>query len=209
MDGETLRDRVQESKRTALDRLGSEKALLAVTDADLETGTVLATAARSAARDRDRFEAWAGTADHDDARAAFEAAAATRGDHYDRIVATLDGDPGDPDAADDPVTDYLRGLEGDAERVAAGLVGRSLASERTLLQVVNFFVNEADSGRADLFREIRADERELVDRGTATLDALPGDPEAALAAAEETVARAYEDYATTLESMGLDPKPVC
>jgi hypothetical protein len=44
------------------------------------------------------------------------------------------------------------------------------------------------------------------------LDALGGggiDHEAALAAGEAVVQAAYDEYVETLESLGINPKPVC
>ena len=96
--------------------------------------------------------------------------------------------------------------------MGAGLVGRPLASERTLLQVINFFVNEADDGTANLFRELREETRGVPETGAALLDEVcSGADDWVLArkAAEDAVQVAYDDYAESLRGMGLDPKPVC
>ena len=75
MDGETFLETVRESNATALDRLGSDKALVAATDAALERARVLETAAAAEARAAATFEAWADDDPDDRARAAFAEAA--------------------------------------------------------------------------------------------------------------------------------------
>lgn len=210
MDGSDVVDRIREDAAVELDRLGSEKALVAATGADLERETVLATAAAAEARARDTFAAWADDEAAAEARAAFAEVAATEDAHHDRVVALLDGQPDPPDP--DALHGHLRGLEGTPERVGAGLVGRSLAASQSLLQFVSFFVNEAARSEADLFRDLRADTDETVERGAAVLDAVCGSDdefERARDAAVEAIEVAYGEYADQLESMGVDPKPVC
>ena len=210
MDGTELVEAVRASKATALERLGKEKALIAATDADLATDAVLRAAAASERRAQRTFEQWAESEPNEAAREAFERIAATEADHYERVVAHLDESPADP--GPDPLHASLRGTERTVERVGAGLVGRPLASERTLLQVVNFFVNEADNAAADLFRDLREETREVPETGAALLDDLCADEDdwvLARKAAEDAIQVAYDDYAETLQGMGLDPKPVC
>lgn len=231
MDGPEVVAAVREAAATELDRLGSEKALIAATGADLDTAAVLRAAADAEARARATFGAWADDEDHDAAGEAFADAAAAETDHHERVVAELDAEPdaaggSPPDAASDteagpdpgtasgadPLHDYLRGLDGPAERVGAGLVGRSLVASRSLLQFVNFFVNEGATREADLFRELRRDTDETVERGGAVLDAVcesEDEYERAREAAVEAVRIAYGEYTRQLEGMGLDPKPVC
>jgi hypothetical protein len=210
MDGTELVEAVRESKATALERLGKEKALIAATGADLSDHAVLRAAAASERRAQRTFGAWAEREPEDAAREVFERIAATEADHYDRIVERLDESPPDPEP--DPLHASLRGIERTVERVGAGLVGRPMASERTLLQVVNFFINEADDATADLFRDLREETREMPEEGGVLLGELrSGDDDWVLArkAAEDAIGVAYDDYAETLEGMGLDPKPVC
>ena len=81
--------------------------------------------------------------------------------------------------------------------------------DRFYLQVVSFSINEADEGSADVVRELRSGAN---DHGSArdALGALDeSGRERARGAAVEAVGVAYEEYAAALESMGLDPKPVC
>lgn len=210
MTGAEVVDAIEEETTTELDRLGSNKALVAATTADLAREPVLSAAAAAEARAHETFEAWADDEANTEARAAFADVAEAEADHYDRVVALLDADPDAPDP--DALHEYLRGVDDTAERVGAGLVGRSLASSRSLLQFVNFFVNEGARTEADLFRELRSDTDATVERGVEVLDAVCADAadyDRARAAGVEAVETAYREYATQLETMGLDPKPVC
>jgi hypothetical protein len=210
MNGEELVDAVRETEATALERLGKEKALIATTDASLERADVLRAAGAAEARARATFETWAADEPDDTAREAFEAVAETEAHHLDRVETLLGESIADPEP--DPLHEFLGGLESTPERVGAGLVGRPLAAERTLLQVVNFFINEADNAAADEFRAIRSETQATVETGAEVLDVVCG-PDAdwvlAQKAAEDAIGTAYDDYAETLTGMGLDPKPVC
>jgi hypothetical protein len=218
MDESSFREAVEEARRTELDRLGSNKLLVALTDADLTTPAVLSVAAASEAAARDTFAGWADDEADDEARERFAAVADRERDHYERVVASLR--EADPDAAasfdpgDDPgpVHGYLRSREGTVERLAAGTVGRGLVSLRTHAQVIGFFVNEPDERRADLFRDLRAETAAAMDDG---LDLLAerceseDDWDRARASAEYVVTLAYDGYADALQGMGVDPKSVC
>lgn len=212
MDGPTFRERVSEAKRTELDRLGSNKLLVALTDADLTTRRVLGAAADSEHAAHNTFAAWADDEDDDRARDAFDDVAAREHQHRERVLAAMDGgeeyDPTDGGT----LHEYLRGREGAVTRVAAGMVGRGLVADRTHSQVIAFFVNEADTTRADLFRELREETKAGTERGLDLLETLcEGETDWADArdVAEYTVQVAYDDYADALAGMGVDPKPVC
>jgi hypothetical protein len=218
MDAANFADEIEGAKAVELDRLGSQQSLVALTDADLDAETVLRAAARSERTARETFAEWAETESDPDASEAFAALAEQEADHYERVAAELN-DGGTPESDDefapsdeiDPMHAHLRDLDTTVER-AAGVAGRSLAADRIQLQVVNFFVNEADEGRADLFRELRADTNEAVSTGTELLEhhcADDADWERARETAEAVVQVAYDDYAETLQGMGLDPKPIC
>ncbi|MFB6084871.1 MAG: hypothetical protein ABEJ94_11580 [Halorientalis sp.] len=207
MDEQQFLDRVRDGERTALERLGSDKALLAATGADLDTDTVLRVLAATELFHADAFRRWAEETDDERAVEAFETAAETASDHADRLDADLDAVP---DGSG--VETGVGGRDGDRERAAAGLVGASLVLDRVLLQAVNFFVNEADERRADLIREVRSAIEDRRDAGLALLaDSCASDDEweRAVAAAEDAIAAAYDDYVATLEGLGIDPKPVC
>ncbi len=206
MDGSDLLDRIETAYATELDRLGSEKALIATTHAALDPDTVLETAAIAEHRAADTFEGWADDEPIDRVATAFADIAAQERDHYERIVELGSIDVDDP--APDGLHEFLRSLESTDERVAAGLLARPLASSRSLLQVINFFVNEADRAGAATFRELRSETTEQVDRGVELLDSIEVTDEAE-AAAGEAISIVYAEYVETLEEMGIDPKPVC
>jgi len=216
MDAAAFPEEIEARTATELDRLGSQQSVVALTDAELDAESVLRAAARSEHAAAETFSAWADTEDDEEASGTFAELAVQERDHYDRVVAELESleASDDPDLTHDepdPMHEHLRGLDATVER-AAGLVGRSLVGGRTQLQVVNFFVNEADERRADLFRELRADTKAGVETGADLLGARCEDAddwERALAVAEAVVEVAYDDYAETLEGMGLDPKPLC
>jgi len=205
MDATAFLDSVRASNATELDRLGSEKALVAETAARLDAEHVLDAAAAAEARAAETLESWAADEPNDRAAAAFRDAAAREREHY-RRVAELGGAAEDPPA--DAFHEHLRGLEGTLPRAAAGLVARPLVASRTLLQVINFFVNEGDTAAAEAFRDLRSETDEAAERGAALVVDLGGDAEAATAAGE-AIGVAYDEYAATLEGMGVDPKPVC
>jgi uncharacterized protein YciI len=210
MDGNELVKTVRGARATQLERLGKEKALIATTGASLERADVLRSAAAAEARAQATFEAWAEDDPDEVARDAFAAVAETEADHRERTETPLGESVADPDP--DALHEYLATLDSTSERVGAGLVGRPLAAERTLLQVVNFFVNEAENSAADEFRDIRSETQATVETGVEVLDTVcTDDDEWVLArkAAEDAIGTAYDEYAETLTEMGIDPKPVC
>jgi hypothetical protein len=210
MDGDTFRESVEESKRTELDRLGSSKLLIALTDARIERSRVLEVAAHSEHAARETFRAWAADESHPAARAAFEAVAEQEDTHLERVLDALDGTVELADGG--PMHAYLRGREDTVERVASGMVGRPLVSVRAHNQIIGFFVNEADEAGADLFRDLKAETRDVVDDGVALLDELCEDDtdwERAEMVAEYVIQVAYDDYADSLTEMGLGVKDIC
>lgn len=216
MDPETFREQVESAAATELDRLGSNKLLLAVTGADLATETVLRSAVDAERASRDTFVEWADDESDPDVRDVFEAVAEQEREHLDRVRAELeeadDGTEGDDSASDGAVHESLRERTDTLERIAAGLVGRGLVGLRTHTQYVSFFVNEADTARADLFRELKTDVEEQVETGLELLGQRcdgDDDREAAKDAAVATIEAAYEEYEAALTELGMDPKPVC
>ncbi len=209
MDEQTFTDDIRGGKRTELDRLRSDKALLAVTGADLSAGTVLETVALSLDGLQATLAEWAEETTADPARDAFADAAASLRADCERVGAELDGEPaGDPP---EPIP-TVRTFEGPVERVAAAFVGHGLVFDGILLQAVSFFVNEAERGRADLVRELRSTTDDRVDDGAATLGTLCAgeeDWDDARTAASAVIDAAYDEYVETLSGMGIDPKPVC
>jgi hypothetical protein len=218
MDADDFRTAVEDAKATELTRLGSSQLLVALTDAELDAPSVLTAAGASERAARGTFRSWAADESNDRAREAFDAVADQEDRHLARVREAaddlgveLDLD-GDDAAGPGPMHAYLRGREDAVERVAGGMVGRTLVSLRTHAQLINFFVNEADERRADVFRDLREDTRDVLGDGLVLLDELcddEGDRERARAVAEYTIGLAYDDYADALRGLGLDPKMVC
>ena len=210
MDSSEFIDRVRVDNETALDRLGSEKALVATTRAALDRETVLETAAEAEARAAATFEGWADDEADDEARSAFVEAADRERDHSERVCEL--GDVNAEDPSPDELHEALRSLDDTAARVGAGLVARPLVASQSLLQGINFFVNEGDNAAAETFRDLRAETDEQVETGAALLDAVCESDdhwERAAVAAGDAIDAAYAEYADSLDSLGIDPKPVC
>lgn len=202
----TLVDRVRGDARVELDRLGSDKALLAATDADLATDRVLRTVAARLTALSTAIDEWAGEADGEAAET-FRRIGEDVDRHAGRLREELD------DGAVSAETDLqgrLTALDGDVE-AAGGVVGQSLVLDRTLLQVINFFINEADDRRADLARDVRESANSWAEDAGSFLENVGADEKRKRAAgtAVNVIEAAYADYVETLEDMGIDPKPVC
>ncbi len=211
MDAAEFRDAVEESMETELERLGSSKRLVALTDADLTEERVLRSAADSERVAAETLAAWADDEDHDEAREAFAEFRDQERDHYDRITDLLEGDRESDTDGIDPMHAELRSLESTAARLG-GLVGRALVGDRTHLQMVSFFVNEGDESRADRFRELRSETIAQGERAAGLLAEVcadEGEWDEARAAAEDVIDAAYGAYAGSLDELGLDPKPIC
>lgn len=211
MDGARLRSEIEESKRTELDRLGSQQLLVALTDAQLTPERVLDVAAASEHAARETFREWTDDESDDDAREAFAAVAEQEDDHLRRVTDELDGE-WEADGEPGPMHSYLRGREATVERIAGGMVGRPLVSLRTHAQLVGFFVNEADERRADVIRGLKAETEEVLTDGLDLLEAkceTDDDWQSARMVAEYTVQLAYDDYADALRNLGFDPRSVC
>jgi hypothetical protein len=216
MNGAALLADVREAMATELDRLGAEKSLLAATEARLEPDPVLVTAATVLATARDTLRGWERAATDEPASEALAGAADTFAAAFEQVAADLDdGDTG-PENTATAVADLdapFLALDADEDpaRVGAGTVGVPLVLDRLFLQMVSFFVNEADEARADLFRELREEMDSLLADGEDALDALCTDEdwEVAEAGAVDVVEAAYDDYASRLDAMGFDPKPIC
>jgi hypothetical protein len=200
MDSAQVLDAVEQEQQTELSRLGSSKSLYADTEGEMEADPILAAAADNAAVAADAFESWDGDVFAD-------AAERVRG-HYDDIVDELgDHDPGDGGAA--AVT--LADAEGNLERLGA-TVGWTLVTERKSTQSGGYFTGQAKPGTASTFRAFGDDYDEIRDAALAAIDETAdsdAEYEQAKAAAASVIEAAYDEYFDTLESLGMNPKPVC
>jgi 5S rRNA maturation endonuclease (ribonuclease M5) len=193
---DTIEERVRAEAATELERLGSDRGLIALTDADLSSETIRERLAGVLAGTADVYEEWA----NDDA---FTTATETT-----RTLTATTSDTDIEPASDHPLVTALDGLEDHPERVGAGLIAVPLVLDGWVLQGVSFFVNEADESVADQFRAIRTGLDEVMATGESAVGS-EAERERATEAALALVEAAYEDYVETLDGLGLDPKTVC
>jgi hypothetical protein len=176
--------------------------LYALTGGEMETAVVLAGLAERSTAAAGTFEEWADDADgaHDEL---FAEAADTAREHADRIAGAAGNELGD---APGQVGDVLA-VQDDPDARLGALLAWTMVTDRTLSQAVGFFVGNADSASADLFRDLRAD---LDGLGEAAVERLAdADRQVALAAANQVVEAAYDGYVQTLTELGVKVKPVC
>jgi rubrerythrin len=209
MDPNQFVETVREENQTALSRLGSSKALYAETEGEMDSEPVLRAAANSEFHARETFAAWAESGGNDAARETYQTTADEEGEHYGLVAERLDGDH-EPD--DTPaIHEYLRDTADTAGRAGA-LVGRTIAAEKSKEQLVGFFVGQADTSGAQLFRDLGEEVDAQLERGKKLLgDVCETDDEWARAqdAAGDAIQAAYDEYTESLEGMGVNPKPVC
>lgn len=196
MDAAELVETLESAFETELSRLGSSKAIYAVTGGEMEAEAVDAAIVARAASALETLEGWpeeppAGTAE-------------TLRSWIDELDAAAHADP---DRAS---------VELPAAGSAVGLGGALLAwlemTDRTLAQSVGFFVGSADTASADRYRGFRTDLEALRGACRGWLDDRCGgedDWTTAREAAAETIEAAYARYVESLESMGVKVKPVC
>ncbi|MFD1633277.1 transcription antitermination protein [Haloplanus ruber] len=201
MDGTTLVETLTDDLETELSRLGSSKWLYALTDGEMTGSAVRTAAAADAAAAAECFEAWAADADGGTPDV-FTALADTATDRAE----TADADP-----TDRRTYETLGDFEDSVARLG-GALGHSLVLDRTVGQMVGFFVGDADPSTAGTFRDLRDDADADRDRIVAALDDRcdsEDDWDHAADAATAVVEATYDDYVETLESMGVKPKNVC
>ena len=197
----TIQAAIEDEYETELSRLGSSKALYALTGGEMETEAVVAGLADRAATAAGTFEGWTDDEAFDDF---FATTAETARDHAERIAETEDvADPADAPAPPDEV---LRNLD-DSDARLGGLIAWAMITDRTLAQAVGFFVGNADTTAADLFRDLRSDLDVRLEEALAHAEDV--DDDVARAAASDVVEAAYDHYADSLEAMGVKVKPVC
>lgn len=209
-DSEAFVDAVSEANQTELSRLGSSKSLYAETGGEIDTEPVLEATAHAEHAAWQTFERWAADESNESVQEFFERVSAQERDHFERVTDQL-GSEVDPSGPVPALHEYLRERTETVERLGA-FVGRALASKRSKAQVVGFFVGNADPQTAELFREFGDEVDDQLSQAATLLEEFSVDGEAegrARAAASGAIEAAYDEYVTTLESMGVNPKPVC
>lgn len=207
MDPEAFVRALETEHETELSRLGSSKALYAITAGEMDPSTVLAAMADRARVAAETFDAWATDESTDDAAATFTAAATEQWAAADAIAAPDEADLPDPG----PLFDRLAAL-GDTIDRAAGLVAWSMVADVTRAQAVGFFVGSADRTTADTFRELREELDALHADAVALLGAVcdaEDDWDRALEVGGGIIEAAYEGYVEVLEDLGITVKPIC
>lgn len=202
---------VRTENKTALSRLGSSKSLYAETGGDIEAETVLRAAAVAEDAARETFEQWADDEADAEAAALFSDLADQEADHFETVASKLDDAPRAADADLPAIQSTLRGFESTVERVGS-LVGRCLVAKKSKEQYTGYFVGDADPQTASVFRDLGSDVDEQIDRATELIEAVcenDADADRAREAAGEAIQDAYAEYTESLESMGVNPKPVC
>ena len=204
MNGDDLATTLRDDHETEFSRLGSSKAMYALTGGDMNGDAVRAAAATDALAFAAVLEGW-DDADTDAAATRYADLADAARDHAAAVAddPTLDERP--------PLYDALAGL-GAAPARLGGLFGRYLVVSEYAAQMVGFFVGDADPTAASDFRDLRSELDAEHDRVVETLESVcTTDDEwaAARTAAEAVIEAAYDDYVETLESMGIKPKNVC
>ena len=202
MNGDDLARELRDDHETEFSRLGSSKAMYALTNGDMDGDSVRAAAASDALAFAEVLEGWSGT----DTTAALHSDLAAAARDYATAV------DDDPSLDEEPLLyDELAGFDTAPARLG-GLLGRYLVVSEYASQMVGFFVGDADPTAAADFRELRSELDAEHDRVVDTLDsacATANEWAAARDAAETLIAAAYDDYVGTLESVGIQPKNVC
>jgi hypothetical protein len=196
MNTDDFVDTISSENQTPLSRLGSSKALYAITEGEMEEEVVLSSAATTVDHVTETVGDWDGDV--------FGAAADTAGDQYETITGKLDGHEPDERSA---ALETLAEQEGTAARLG-GFVGWTLVAKKTFEQLTGYFVGQADPQTSQTFREMGSDTEDLREQALSAL-ADDGDWEGAEDAATAVVQAAYDEYVETLEGLGVNPKDVC
>jgi len=204
MNGDDLASELRDDNETEFSRLGSSKAMYALTGGDMNAEQVRAAAATDALAFAAVLDEWSENASDATETLYADLVAAAR----DRAAAVAN----DPSLDAEPLLyDALEGFDATAARLG-GVLGRYLVVSEYASQMVGFFIGDADPAAADDFRGIRSEIDAEHDRVVDALDSVCGTDDewtAARDAAESVIDAAYDDYVETLESMGIKPKNVC
>jgi len=205
MNGNDLQSALRDDHETAFSRLGSSKAMYALTGGEMDGDRIREAAAADALALAAALDEWTATTTQDSVVSLFaDLADATR----ERAADVAD----DPSLDDEPgLYEALSAFESTPARLG-GLLGRYLVTLEHAGQMVGFFVGDADPTAANDFRGLRSDLESERDRIVDALDEgceTEDDWDAARDAADAVIEAAYDDYVETLESLGIKPKNVC
>lgn len=203
-------DEVRERRHTELSRLGSSKALYAATGGEIETDSVLHAAADAEFSAFETFSTWAEDSGKDEIRRLFEGVAETERDHYETVIDRLDDEHEPPKHPPVPHP-ILRSYDDPIDRLG-GFIGRTIASDRSKQQVIGYFVGDADPQTASLFRSLVSDLDGQLEEADSVLESIVRSEEErqrATDAADDVITAIYDEYVTSLEDLGVNPKPVC
>jgi hypothetical protein len=203
MDASDLLDALAADHQTELSRLGSSKALYADTEGQLEPDRVLGAMADDLHHAATTLRTWTDETDPD---GVFTDAADRLEAQYETLAGELDGH----EAAETTAAAALADAADPLERLGA-LVGWVAVLDRKASQVTGFFTGQADPQTASLVRSSGEDFEAIREAALSALSARAGDSdlETAQTAAAGVIQAAYDEYVETLESMGVNPKPVC
>lgn len=208
MDGQTFLDDVRDEHETELSRLGSSKAVYALTGGEMEGEAVRAGTAHELHAVAPVLEEWTEETDGDSETLFTDVAVFTAD-----TANTVDEDAASAEGVEVThiTAEALSVLEDEPVRVA-GLAAALLVLGKLSEQLVGYFVGDADRAGAQEFRDIRDQLQAYRDDGAAHLETTctdDADWTAAHDAAAGVVEAAYEWYVETLESMGVEPKNIC
>ena len=202
---ENLEEKLKDANETAFSRLGSSKALYALTNGEMEAAPITNAVAAESALTYDICRQWAGELT-DPLGSAVEKIATTAGDRHQAINDNI------TEPADSTIKTTLTQMTRPPAR-AGGLFGWTLVREERLGQVTGFFVGNADPRAASQFRSYRAEVSTEADQLAEAIVTQYNDTdsqqEAVNRAANDIIEAAYDEYVTTLQSLGIEPKNVC
>jgi rubrerythrin len=193
MEGAALSAAIAVRTAPTLKTVETADLIPASTTGDRRPEPILRAAADSEAAARDTFDRWADDEAHDRVQRAFERVADQERDHYARLTAFLD-DHEEP-SAPGPLHASLRGRRGTIERVAAGMIGRVVVSQRVQGGLVECLDRQGEREMADCVRDLRDETMAVRETGETLLDrccSSADDWHLARAAAEYTVTVAAE-----------------
>ena len=219
MDASDLAATLRDDHETAFSRLGSSKAMYAITNGEMDGGIVRAAAAINADAISTVTDEWSDNnisdtdghvdeIDETDPDAVFALIATDAG----KRAMDLNPDISQKETVSRPrLYDVLESMETIASRLG-GLLARSLITIEQVSQMVGFFIGNADTKTANEFRDLKSMIESDRDRILTALNSTCESDTAwedAQNSADAVIEAAYDEYVDSLEQMGIKPKNVC